>query len=75
MRECLLHLAQILAEAVQFAQPLLNTESLVQRKRLNAESGTPLLAKQTGGGASLDQIRGQNRMNLVLQPRALPHQL
>ncbi|MBN3744075.1 hypothetical protein G3N96_01230 [Burkholderia sp. Se-20373] len=52
-------LAQILAGAGQFAQSVLNTESLIQWKRLNAEPRMPLLAKQTGGGAPLDQMCGR----------------
>lgn len=75
MRECLLHLTQIFAEAVQFAQSLLDTQSFIQRQRLNAEPRTSLLAKQISGGTPLDQMRGQNGVNLVLQSCALPNQL
>ncbi|KWH26624.1 hypothetical protein WL99_22155 [Burkholderia cepacia] len=75
MRERLLHLAQIVAEAVQFAQSLLNTQSFIQWQRLNTEPRTPLHAKKIGGGTPLDQVCNQDCVNLVLQPCTLPHQL
>nr|WP_230948749.1 hypothetical protein [Burkholderia cepacia] len=62
----MLHFTQIVAEAVQFAQSLLDAQSFIQWQRLNTKPRTPLLAKQIGGGTSLDQMCNQDCVNLVL---------
>jgi hypothetical protein len=75
LRQGLVDLVQILPKTVQLPQALLDAQTLVHRQRLGREPYASLPAEQISSGAPLDQMRSQHRMNFVLQPRALPHEL
>ena len=45
--------------------------TLVERKLLLAEPQPPLLAEQVGGGAARDEVAVEDRLHLILEPRAL----
>jgi hypothetical protein len=66
---------EILTQAIQLAQPLLHAQALIHWQRLFSEPSASLSAEQIGRGTPGPQVRSQHRVNLVLQPHALAHDL
>ena len=66
---------QILAEAVDLAYVALDRKTLVLWQRLHREPGPAFPIEQVGRRAWRDQVCVQNRLDDVLQPRALADNL
>lgn len=66
---------QILAEAVDLAYVAFDRKTLVLRQRLHREPGPAFPIEQVGRRAWRDQVCVQNRLDDVLQPRALADNL
>jgi hypothetical protein len=67
--------SEVLAEAVKFAQVPRDRRALVVGEGLMREPGPAGPVDQLGVRARRDQVRGQDRVGLVLDPRAVPDDL
>jgi hypothetical protein len=63
---------QLLAVEVQLAQQRRDRLALVDRQGLLGQPAPALVTEQVGGRAARDQVAVQDRLDLVLQPGALP---
>jgi hypothetical protein len=66
---------EILTHSVQFAHVPCDRETLVIGHRLPFEPGAPDPAEQVGMWTRRDQVRVQDRVHLVLDPRPVPDDL
>jgi len=66
---------EVLTKPVKFSQALLDCLPFVHWQRLLGQPHAPLAAKQVGGRALRDQVRGQDCVDLVLQTRAMANNL
>ena len=67
--------AEVLAQPVQLAHVALDRGPLVIRQRLAGEPGATEAPEQIGVRTARDQMRVQDRMHLVLDPRAMADHL
>ncbi len=66
---------QLLAVEVKLAQQRLHCLALIRRQRLLRQPRPALVAEQIGGRATRQEVAVQDRLDLVLQPRALAHDM
>jgi hypothetical protein len=66
---------EVLAETVKFPQALFDCQPLVHGQRLLGQPYPALAPKEVCGWALRDQVRGQDRVDLVLQSRAMANDL
>jgi hypothetical protein len=66
---------QLLAVEVQLAQQRRDGLALIGRQRLLGQPAPALVAEQVSGGAARDQVAAQDRLDLVLQPGPLAHDM
>ena len=66
---------EIVSQPVELAEVALYCQPLIPRQNLFGKPGTALGATQILMRAGRDQMGVQDRLNNVLQPRALPHNL
>ena len=66
---------EILAESVKFTQSPLNCQPLVHGQRLFGEPYPSFASKEVSRRALRDQVRGQDRVDLILQSCAMANDL
>jgi hypothetical protein len=74
-REIALNHLQVLAEPIKLTEMSLNGEALVLGQNLIGKPNPALGPAQIGVRAGRDEVRVQDRLDDVLQPRALAHDL
>jgi len=67
--------SEVVTEAVELAQALLDGQTFIHWKRLLGQPSAPLVAEEIRCRALRNQVCGQNGVDLVLQARAMPNNL